>query len=51
MATRAVHLTITGRVHGVGYRAWIEDEAMERGLIGLGAEPARRQCRGGPLRR
>jgi len=31
---RAVHLLISGRVHGVGYRAWLEDEATEHGLSG-----------------
>ena len=34
MATRAVHVTITGRVHGVGYRAFVDDAAIERGLVG-----------------
>ena len=34
MPDRAVHLTITGRVQGVGYRAFVEDEAMARGLAG-----------------
>ena len=31
---RAVHLTVTGRVQGVGYRAFVEDEATARGLAG-----------------
>ncbi len=30
----AVHVTITGRVQGVGYRAWTVWEAQERGLQG-----------------
>jgi acylphosphatase len=34
MAERAVHLTITGRVQGIGYRAWVENEAAARGLAG-----------------
>mgnify|MGYP000748560932 CR=1 FL=1 len=29
MATTAVHLTIRGRVQGVGYRAWVADTATE----------------------
>lgn len=28
------HVTIRGRVQGVGYRAWVEDEATVRGLEG-----------------
>jgi acylphosphatase len=28
------HVTIRGRVQGVGYRAWVEDEASVRGLEG-----------------
>ena len=31
---RAVRVTITGRVQGVGYRAFVVDEAMARGLAG-----------------
>jgi acylphosphatase len=31
---RIVRLTIRGRVHGVGYRAFVEDEARARGLKG-----------------
>ena len=31
---RAVHVRITGRVQGVGYRAWTVDEARRRGLSG-----------------
>ena len=30
----AVHVTITGRVQGVGYRAWVVWEAQELGLQG-----------------
>jgi acylphosphatase len=28
------HAIIRGRVQGVGYRAWVEDEALRRGLAG-----------------
>ncbi len=28
------HVLIRGRVQGVGYRMWTEDEALERGLAG-----------------
>jgi acylphosphatase len=28
------HLTVRGRVQGVGYRAWLEDEATARDLEG-----------------
>jgi len=28
------HVTIRGRVQGVGYRAFVEDEAMSRGIEG-----------------
>lgn len=31
---RSVRLIITGRVQGVGYRAWFEREARTRGLAG-----------------
>jgi acylphosphatase len=31
---RVVRLTIRGRVQGVGYRAFVEDEAAARGLEG-----------------
>jgi len=34
MASTAVHLRIIGRVHGVGYRAWLVGEAERRGLSG-----------------
>lgn len=32
--TKAVHLRIHGRVQGVCFRAWTEDEARARGLAG-----------------
>jgi acylphosphatase len=28
------HVRIRGRVQGVGFRMWVEDEALERGLAG-----------------
>ena len=28
------HVIVRGRVHGVGYRAWVQDEATRRGLVG-----------------
>jgi len=31
---KAVHLWITGRVQGVGYRAWLRDVAVRSGLSG-----------------
>jgi acylphosphatase len=34
MAARTVHASITGRVQGVGFRAWVADEARRRGLNG-----------------
>lgn len=34
MAVRTVHAMISGRVQGVGYRAWTADEAVARGLSG-----------------
>lgn len=33
-AMRTVHLTITGRVQGVGYRDWTRREAVRLGLCG-----------------
>ncbi|MBB6309662.1 acylphosphatase [Xanthobacter tagetidis] len=33
-AVRVVHLTLRGRVQGVGYRAWCAHEARVRGLSG-----------------
>jgi len=32
--SEAIRLRITGRVQGVGYRAWLEREARARGLRG-----------------
>ncbi|WFU19888.1 acylphosphatase [Bradyrhizobium sp. CB3481] len=34
MSEQVRHVTIRGRVQGVGYRAWVEDEATARGLEG-----------------
>ena len=34
MGVRTVHVRISGRVQGVGYRAWAADEAVARGLSG-----------------
>ncbi|HEV2548123.1 MAG TPA: acylphosphatase [Stellaceae bacterium] len=34
MAESAVHLVISGRVQGVGFRAWASHEARRRGLRG-----------------
>jgi acylphosphatase len=34
MASTAVHLRITGRVQGVGFRAWTAHQAGRRGLRG-----------------
>jgi acylphosphatase len=34
MSAAIHHVTIRGRVQGVGYRAWVEDEATARGLEG-----------------
>ncbi|MDX1730896.1 MAG: acylphosphatase [Aurantimonas coralicida] len=31
---KCVHVTVAGRVQGVGYRAWCRDEAVRRGLSG-----------------
>ena len=31
---RAAHVVITGRVQGVGFRFWVEAEAVSRGLDG-----------------
>ncbi len=32
--TKALHVAITGRVQGVGYRAWAAGRAQQRGLAG-----------------
>lgn len=34
MTERTVHVSITGRVQGVGFRAWTEDAAAALGLRG-----------------
>jgi acylphosphatase len=34
MARKTVRLRITGRVQGVGFRAFVADEAERRGLVG-----------------
>jgi acylphosphatase len=34
VATRTVHVMISGRVQGVGYRAWTKREADKHGLSG-----------------
>ncbi|MGJ4927940.1 acylphosphatase [Bradyrhizobium sp. HKCCYLS2038] len=35
MSDRAIaHVTVHGRVQGVGYRAWVEDQAILNGLDG-----------------
>ena len=34
MSLHVVHLTLRGRVQGVGYRAWCAREAGARGLLG-----------------
>ena len=34
MSERHVHVTIGGRVQGVGFRAWVQQEALARGLGG-----------------
>ena len=31
---RSAHVVITGRVQGVGFRMWVEGEAVSRGLSG-----------------
>jgi acylphosphatase len=31
---KTLHVTVAGRVQGVGYRAWCRDEAVRRGLSG-----------------
>jgi acylphosphatase len=44
MSTAARHVTIRGRVQGVGYRAWVEHEARARNLEGWV-----RNCRDGSV--
>lgn len=34
MSESVIHVSITGLVQGVGFRAWLEREAMARGLSG-----------------
>ena len=34
MTSAIRHVTVTGRVQGVGYRAWVADEAMTRDVEG-----------------
>lgn len=34
MATRSVHVVISGRVQAVGFRAWTERQATARGISG-----------------
>ena len=34
MSERVVHVTVTGLVQGVSYRAWVEREALSRGISG-----------------
>lgn len=34
MSDSIVHVTIRGRVQGVGYRAWVEHQALASGLEG-----------------
>ncbi len=34
MVTRSVHVVVSGRVQGVGFRAWTERQAKARGLSG-----------------
>lgn len=34
LTLRVVHVTLRGRVQGVGYRAWCAGEARGRGLLG-----------------
>ncbi len=34
MPRKTIHVTISGKVQGVGYRAWTERQALARGLSG-----------------
>lgn len=34
MTARTVHVLMEGRVQGVGFRYWVQQEAAERGLLG-----------------
>lgn len=34
VSQRSVRVTISGRVQGVGFRAWVQRQAMARGLSG-----------------
>ena len=34
MTAVALHITVTGRVQGVGFRIWMRQEALRRGLRG-----------------
>jgi acylphosphatase len=34
MPNKTLHVTISGKVQGVGYRAWTEKQALARGLSG-----------------
>jgi acylphosphatase len=34
MSTATRHVNVRGRVQGIGYRAWTEDEALARGVEG-----------------
>ena len=47
MSASIRHVNVRGRVQGVGYRVWAEDEALRRRLARLGAQPPRRHRRGG----
>ncbi|MCX5493460.1 acylphosphatase [Kaistia dalseonensis] len=34
MKKRSVHIVVSGAVQGIGYRAWVERQAVARGLSG-----------------
>lgn len=42
MELRCVHVWVSGLVQGVGYRAWLERQAKDLGVLGWG-----RNCRDG----